>query len=131
MRVGHVLEISDHHLEISDHHFKVEVVLVKLGWGWFGVKVTKRPRLTSLYLHRPDLVLIPRHAGGIQKYGKYIHFIKFSPLLLESGRSRLFSASSTLSCLFQQKERDKAEVSTSRGGTGACCLRPWLTRNIV
>jgi len=41
------------------------------------------------------------------------------------------TASSTLSCLFQQKERDKAEVRTSRGGTGARCLRPWLTRDIV
>ena len=79
MRVGHVLEISDHHLEISDHHFKVEVVLVKLGWGGFSVKVTKRPRFTSLYFHRPDLDLILPHAGGIQKYGKYINFIKFSP----------------------------------------------------
>jgi len=38
------------------------------------------------------------------------------------------TASSTLSCLFQQKERDKAEVSTSRCGTGARCVRPWLTR---
>jgi len=41
------------------------------------------------------------------------------------------TASSTLSCLFQQKERDKAEVSTSRGGTEARCVRPWLTRDIV
>jgi len=41
------------------------------------------------------------------------------------------TASSTLSCLFQQKERDKAEVSTSRGGTGASCVRTWLTRDIV
>ena len=39
--------------------------------------------------------------------------------------------SSTLSGLFQQKERDKAEVSTSRGGTGARCVRPWLTRKVV
>jgi len=38
--------------------------------------------------------------------------------------------SSTLSCLFQQKERDKAEVSTARG-TGARCVKPWLTRAIV
>jgi len=36
-----------------------------------------------------------------------------------------------LSCLFQQKERDKAEVSTSRGGTGGSCVRTWLTRDIV
>jgi len=36
-----------------------------------------------------------------------------------------------LSCLFQEKERDKAEVSTSRGGTGARCVSPWLTRDIV
>jgi len=28
------------------------------------------------------------------------------------------TASGTLSCLFQQKERDKAELGTSRGGTG-------------
>ena len=41
------------------------------------------------------------------------------------------TASITLSCLFQQKERDKAEVSTSKGGTGAICVRPWLTRDIV
>jgi len=41
------------------------------------------------------------------------------------------TASSTLSCLFQQKERDKAEVSTSRGGKGARCVRPWLTRDVV
>jgi len=41
------------------------------------------------------------------------------------------TAFSTLSCLFQQKERDKAELSTSRGGTRARCLRPWLTRDIV
>jgi len=41
------------------------------------------------------------------------------------------TASSTLSCLSQQKERDKAEVSTSRGGTEARCVRPWLTRDIV
>ena len=41
------------------------------------------------------------------------------------------TASSTLSCLFQQKERDKAEVSTSRGGIGARCFRLWLTRDIV
>jgi len=34
------------------------------------------------------------------------------------------AASSTLSCRFQQKERDKAEVSTSRGGAGASCVRP-------
>jgi hypothetical protein len=34
------------------------------------------------------------------------------------------TCSSTLSCLFQQTERDKAEVSTSRGGTGARCVRP-------
>ena len=34
-----------------------------------------------------------------------------------------YTASSTLSCLLQQKERDKAEVSTSRGGTGARCVR--------
>jgi len=46
-------------------------------------------------------------------------------------RERTPLASSTLSCLFQQKERDKAEVSTSRGGTGARCVRPWLTRGIV
>lgn len=70
--------------------FKVEVGPVKLGWGGFSVKVTKRPRFTSLYFHRPDLGLIPPHAGDIQKYGKHIHFIKFSPWLLESGRSRLF-----------------------------------------
>ena len=37
----------------------------------------------------------------------------------------------TLSCLFKQKECDKAEVSTSRGGSGAICVRPWLTRDIV
>ena len=37
------------------------------------------------------------------------------------------TTSSTLSCLFQQKERDKAEVRTSRGSTGARCVRPWLT----
>jgi len=37
----------------------------------------------------------------------------------------------TLSCPFQQKERDKAEENTSRGGTGARCVRPWLTRDIV
>ena len=36
-----------------------------------------------------------------------------------------------LSGWFIQKERDKAEVSTWRGGTGASCVRPWLTRNIV
>jgi len=36
------------------------------------------------------------------------------------------TASSTLSCLFRQKERDKAEVSTSRGGTGARCVRPCM-----
>ena len=42
-----------------------------------------------------------------------------------------YTASSTLSCFFQQKERDKAEVSTSRGGTGARCVRLWLTRDIV
>jgi len=41
------------------------------------------------------------------------------------------TASSTLSCLFQQKERDKAEVNTSRGGAGASCVRPWLTRDII
>ena len=41
------------------------------------------------------------------------------------------TATSTLSCLFQQKERDKAEVSTSTGGTGARCVRPWLTSDIV
>jgi len=41
------------------------------------------------------------------------------------------TATSTLSCLFQQEERDKAEVSTSRGGTGARCIRPWLTRGSV
>ena len=37
----------------------------------------------------------------------------------------------TMSCLFQQKDCDKVEVSTSRGGTGARCARPWLTRDIV
>jgi len=31
----------------------------------------------------------------------------------------------------QQKEHDKAEVSISSGGTGARCVRPWLTRGIV
>ena len=41
------------------------------------------------------------------------------------------TTSSTLSCLFQPKERDKAEVSTSRGSTGVRCVRPWLTRDIV
>jgi len=41
------------------------------------------------------------------------------------------TASSTLSCLFQQKERDKAEVSTSRGGTGRSFVRTWLTRDTV
>jgi len=41
------------------------------------------------------------------------------------------TASGTLSCLFQQKERDKVETSTSRGGTGARCVRPGLTRDIV
>jgi len=41
------------------------------------------------------------------------------------------TGSSTLSCLFQQKERDKAEVSTSRGGTGGSCVRTRLTRDIV
>ena len=30
---------------------------------------------------------------------------------------------STLSCLFEQKERDQAEVSTSRGGTWASCVQ--------
>ena len=37
------------------------------------------------------------------------------------------------SCLFRRKERDhdKAEVSTWRGGTGASCVRPWLTRHFV
>ena len=37
----------------------------------------------------------------------------------------------TLSCPFLLKERDKAEVSTIRGGTRAGCVRPWLTRSIV
>jgi len=41
------------------------------------------------------------------------------------------TASSTLSCLFEQKERYKAEVITSRGGIGASCVRPLLTRAIV
>jgi len=41
------------------------------------------------------------------------------------------TASSTSSCLFQQKERDEAEVSTSSDGTGARCVRTWLTRGIV
>jgi len=41
------------------------------------------------------------------------------------------TTSSTLSCLFQQKERDKVEVSTARGSTGARCVRPWSTRAIV
>jgi len=40
------------------------------------------------------------------------------------------TTSSTLSCLFEQKERDKAEVSTWRGDTGASCVRPWWTRDI-
>ena len=37
------------------------------------------------------------------------------------------------SCLFRRKERDhdKAEVSTWRGGTEASCIRPWLTRHFV
>ena len=91
MRVGHVLEISDHHLEISDHHFKVEVVLVKLGWGWFGVKVTKRPRLTSLYLHRPDLVLIPRHDGGSKNTeNTYISSSSHRDFLNLAGRAFFF-----------------------------------------
>jgi len=38
-------------------------------------------------------------------------------------------ASSTWSSLFKQKAWDKAEVSTWRGGTGAICVRPWLTRD--
>ena len=37
----------------------------------------------------------------------------------------------TLSCPVLLKERDKAEVSTIRGGTRAGCIRPWLTRCIV
>ena len=43
------------------------------------------------------------------------------------------TASSTLSCLFQQKERDKAEVNrgASRGGTGTRCVRPWSTSTVV
>jgi len=40
-------------------------------------------------------------------------------------------ASSTVPCLFHQKELDKAEVRTSRGSTGERCLRQWLTRDIV
>jgi len=40
-------------------------------------------------------------------------------------------ASSTWSCLFKQKERDKVEVSTWWGSTGQSYLRPWLTRDIV
>ena len=36
------------------------------------------------------------------------------------------SFSSPLSCLFQQKEPDKAEVSTWKCCTGTCCIRPWL-----
>ena len=35
-----------------------------------------------------------------------------------------YAASSILSCLFQQKERDKAEASTLRGSTVARCARP-------
>ena len=34
-------------------------------------------------------------------------------------------------CLVCQKERDKAEVSIRRGGTGASCVRPWLNCDIV
>jgi len=41
------------------------------------------------------------------------------------------TASSTLSCCFRLKQRDKWEVSTIRGSTRAICVRPWLTRDIV
>jgi len=41
------------------------------------------------------------------------------------------TASSTLSCLFQQKERDKAEVVTSTGGTGARCVASEHGRLVV
>jgi len=35
-----------------------------------------------------------------------------------------------LCLVFKQKGRDKAEVSTWRGGTGASCFRPLLTRDL-
>ena len=41
------------------------------------------------------------------------------------------TASSNLFCLVSQKERDKVQVVTSRGGAGASCVRLWLTRDIV
>ena len=41
------------------------------------------------------------------------------------------TAFSSSSCLRQQKKLDTPEVSTSRGGSWANCLIPWLTREIV
>ena len=75
----------------------------------------------------PDLQL-PRHLAHPLRNDPVLKISRVNHVLTQLAPVTLL----LVLCLvfFNKKERDKAEVNTSRGGTGESCVRTWLTREL-